>query len=260
VPGATAWRKGAWYSLAVRTLRASFLALAIVTVGCGRGGLGDFDVDGETGVEEDTATDTGVIDTGEPDTWVEPPYDTDVPPYDTWVPPYDTGVLPYDTWVPPYDSWVPPPDSWVGWDTGVYDTWVPPPDTWVPPPDTWVPPPDSFPIDTGVFDTGIDTGPPEGGILCGGDYCDALTQQCCAGFTGLSCVAKGKCSGGTTLSCSSAASCTGGEVCCFGGLTGGTPSATCQPFCLGIVLCASNDECPPMQTCQNTFGGYRICR
>lgn len=230
------------------------MGLALFAVGCGRGGLGDFEIDGETGVEEDTATDTGVIDTGVIDTGVLP--DSPDPPPDTWVE-WDSDPPPPDTWIE-WDSEPPPPDTWVDIDTAPPpDTWEPPPDTWVT--DTWVPP-DTIDPDTGVIDTGFDDGPVEGGILCGGDYCNATTEQCCANFTGLSCVAKGKCSGGTTLNCSSGASCGFGQVCCFGGLGGGTPTATCQPICFGIQLCASDDECGPMRTCQNTFGGYRICR
>ncbi|MBI2395905.1 MAG: hypothetical protein HYV09_40450, partial [Deltaproteobacteria bacterium] len=137
-----------------------------------------------------------------------------------------------------------------------------PPDTFIPP-DTWTF--DTAVGDTAVFDTGFDTGfdaPPEGGILCGGSYCNAATQQCCASFTGVTCVAKGSCSGGTTLSCSSAASCPiPGQVCCFSGIFGGgTPTATCQLFCAGFRLCASSAECPSGQSCLPTIGGYRICR
>lgn len=248
----------------MRSLRASFLVLALVAVGCGRGGLGDFEVNGETSIEEDTATETAVIDTAvlpdtpnpPPDTWVD--WDSDPPP-DTWVE-WDSEPPPPDTWVgwdttPPPDTWIdfdttPPPDTWVGWDT------TPPPDTWVT--DTWMP--DTIVPDTSVFDTSVDGGPPEGGILCGGDYCDSASEQCCASFGGVSCVAKGACTGGTTLDCSSSASCGFGEVCCFGGLGGGTPTATCQLFCAGIQLCATSAECGPMRTCQPTFGGYRICR
>jgi len=279
--------------------RASLGLFAFVTfgsmfaVGCGRGGLGDFD---PTGAPIDDAADTGVlVDTGVSDTFVFdsgefdtdftdtdifvdvppvedtdlPPFDggeidTDLPPFDTDVPPFDTGVP--DTDIPPFDTGVVDTDV-PPFDTGVLDTDIPPTDTSVL--DTDIPPFDTG-VDTGVtdtgippFDTGVDTGfdaPPEGGILCGGAYCSAATQECCASPSGFGCVAKGKC-GGTTLACSSAASCPlPGQTCCLGGLLGGTPSVSCQFFCAGFRLCASNAECAKGQTCQAAFGGYRICR
>jgi len=255
----------------LRSIRASFCALAIVTLGCGRGGLGDFDVDGETGVEDsaaDAPNDSAILfdtsvefdTTGEFDTFVE--FDTsgefDTGSFDTFIDPEDTGT--FDTFVEfdtgSFDTFVEFDtgsfDTFVEFDTGVFDTGDFDTGTF-----------DTSIFDTGTFETSFDTGPDtpvEGGILCGGSTCSAATQECCANFTGLSCVAKGACMGGTTINCSSALSCSAGQICCFSGLGGGTPTANCQPFCFGVQLCASNAECRAPQRCVSTFGGYKICR
>jgi hypothetical protein len=247
------------------SLRASAVALTLLAVGCGRGGLGDFDGDGGF-IDDDADEDTSIT------------TDSNPPPFDTWWT-NDTGGWEEDTawwWdsgsfdtattdtMISFDTFV-PPDTFIGPDTMIgFDTFVPP-DTFdfdTGTFDTSVE--DSFDFDTGELDTGIiDTGevdaPPEGGILCGTTYCSSATEECCANITGLQCVAKGTCTGGT-LSCSSSASCGTGQVCCFGGLGGGSPTASCQFFCVGIILCATDAECSGSQRCQPAFGGYRTCR
>ena len=187
----------------------------------------------------DTGIDTGVIgsDTGLID---GPEFDT-VPPFDT-IPPDDTSV--FDT----ADDTIIFIDTDIdsGTDTTVIDTGV---------------------TDTGiVFDTAFDTVidvpldvPGDSGITCGASTCNAATQDCCASFTGLTCVAKGTCAGGGTLSCSDSTSCPKGQVCCFGA-GGGAPSAKCASTCGGIQLCKTSLECKFPQTCQPVFGGFRICR
>ncbi len=259
------------------SLRFSRVAVCLLVsggllAGCGRGGLGEFDdldggvgVDAElntddlddtdipfddTGVQFDTATgfdtaifdtgvDTGRADTGRADTGRADTGRTDTGRVDTGT--FDTGT--FDTFFPT--------------DTVAFDTFLPP-DTIFPDDTASF---DTADFDTAVFDTG---GPPDdGGILCGpGGVCDPKSEECCVNFGGISCVNKGKCMGGTTLSCSSASSCPlPGQTCCFGGFGGGgTPSATCQFFCIGIRLCATSAECPSGQSCQSVFGGYRICR
>ncbi len=263
-------------------LVSAVLGAGLLVSACGRSGFPDdelaptVDSAGDTTLEATTDTrDTGGFET-------EPPFDEGI---DT---DFDTGVL-FDTDVPP-DSIV-VLDSIVGEDTAAFDTAVFDTaafdtavfdtagfdtailDTGLD--DTAVV--DSGAFDTGitdstVFDTGFDTGfdappdtptdtPIEGGISCGATTCDALTQDCCASFTGLSCVAKGKCTGGGTLSCSDGTSCPTGQVCCFGGLGGGGgPSAKCALACTGIQLCKTSLECKPPNTCQPVFGGFRVCR
>jgi hypothetical protein len=110
---------------------------------------------------------------------------------------------------------------------------------------------------------GVD-GSPSGGngtITCGGETCDAATQDCCVGTGGASCGAKGSCSGGGTLSCSSSSSCTGGQKCC-GGFSGQSFSASCEDSCgsgLGSVqLCESDTECASGK-CQDGIGGIKYC-
>jgi hypothetical protein len=242
----------------------------VLASGCGRGGLGDFDYGGDGGDDDTGVTDTSeldapddtidIFDTSAFDTEFDTTGEFDTATFDTFVPPFDTGT--FDTFVPPvdtgtFDTFIPP------FDTGTFDTIVEF-DTSIE--DTFVPPDTDFDssFDT-AFDTAFDTGPdgppPEGGILCGGSFCTAATEECCASFTGLSCVPKGKCGGGTTLGCSSSASCPSPKVCCFTGFGGGTPTAQCQNFCFGgVQLCASDDECRFGTRCRITFGGYGVCR
>ncbi len=239
-------RSAAW-------LPASLVIGALLSAGCGRAGLDDFD-DPDADVELDgDVPDTSVLEDVPPleDTFfdtspIEDTFAFDTGEFDTTVPDttvFDTAV--FDTAV--FDTAV--------FDTAIFDTAVV---------DTTVP--DTGPFDTGVVDTGpFDTGPDapgDGGILCGGALCNPATQECCARFSGISCVAKGTCGGGTTLECSSAASCGPGQICCFGGFGGGgAPSATCTTStCFGVQLCATSAECSAPQTCQPLFAGYRTCR
>ncbi|MBL8719510.1 MAG: hypothetical protein JNL79_26210 [Myxococcales bacterium] len=264
-------------------LVSALFGAGLLVSACGRSGFPDDElaptVDSATDTTLETTTDGG--DTGS--------LETDIPPFDEGVDTdFDTGVL-FDTDLPP-DSIV-VLDSIVGEDTAAFDTAGF--DTAVL--DTAVVDTGAFDtavIDTGdldtglldtglldtgvtdstVFDTGFDTGfdappdtptdtPIEGGITCGATTCDGLTQDCCASFTGLSCVPKGKCTGGGTLSCSDSTSCPTGQVCCFGGLGGGGgPSAKCAPVCAGIQLCKTSAECKAPNTCQPVFGGFRVCR
>ncbi len=264
-------------------LVSALLGAGLLVSACGRSGFPDDELGPvvDTGSSGDSTLETTADggDTGS--------FETEVPPFDEGIDSdFDTGVL-FDTDLPP-DSIV-VLDSIVGEDTAAFDTAGF--DTAVI--DTGV-------VDRRVrhrrdrhgrsrygsprygrhrqhrvrhgFDTGFDTGfdappdtptdtPIEGGITCGATTCDGLTQDCCASFTGLSCVPKGKCTGGGTLSCSDSTSCPTGQVCCFGGLGGGGgPSAKCAPVCAGIQLCKTSAECKAPNTCQPVFGGFRVCR
>ena len=258
-------------------LVSALLGAGLLVSACGRSGFPDDELGPvvDTGSSGDSTLETTADggDTGS--------FETEVPPFDEGIDSdFDTGVL-FDTDLPP-DSIV-VLDSIVGEDTAAFDTAIVDTaiidtgvvdsafDTAVIDTDL-----DTGLLDTGVtdstvFDTGFDTGfdappdtptdtPIEGGITCGATTCDGLTQDCCASFTGLSCVPKGKCTGGGTLSCSDSTSCPTGQVCCFGGLGGGGPSAKCALVCAGIQLCKTSAECKAPNTCQPVFGGFRVCR
>jgi hypothetical protein len=91
------------------------------------------------------------------------------------------------------------------------------------------------------------------------ETCNGATQECCVGFSGAKCVAKGGCGGGSTFTCSDSASCPSGQVCCASrtGMSGG---ASCKPTCdMGLVLCATDAECKDGQRCNTGLGGFKYC-
>jgi len=243
--------------------RTALVALVLVApLACGRtGSLDSPSVDPGDG-SIDTSIDVPVSETGvDFGVDISPPPDDILPPPDDFFPPPD------DTIIPPDDIDPPPP-----FDTGVEDIAPPPDDTIVPPDDTSPPPPIDSGIDIGPPDTGSDIGPPDtgfdtgsdtgidGGITCGTSVCDPKTQDCCASFTGFSCITKGGACGGPTLTCSSAASCSKGQVCCISPGGGGPPSAKCAFICLGVQLCATDTECGFGRKCLPVFGGISTCR
>ncbi len=111
--------------------------------------------------------------------------------------------------------------------------------------------------DTGVK-TDSTTPPTDSGIKCGSEVCDAASQECCAGTSGLKCVAKGGCGGGTVIPCSDPSSCKSGEVCCAMREGFGLKVA-CSATCSGFSLCTSDADCKSPEKCAPGFAGYKYC-
>jgi hypothetical protein len=113
--------------------------------------------------------------------------------------------------------------------------------------------------DTGT--TSVDAG----GIPCGASTCSPETQECCISTTSGtgSCTLKGDCDGGVAITCSGPASCPSGDVCCAtetGGGLGGISVACTSMACGGFVICQSNGDCMPPDTCQpSPFPAYKYC-
>jgi len=124
---------------------------------------------------------------------------------------------------------------------------------------------------TGIGGT-IVGGAPDGGaspgptISCGAQTCDASTQTCCVGLTGLSCIANNKTCNGVPFGCTNSADCDGNGVCCLSVAGGVMISSSCEASCNGagpnggLQLCASDAECaPPNRNCRQTPLGLGFC-
>jgi len=117
----------------------------------------------------------------------------------------------------------------------------------------------------GGSDAGTDTSLPPtetggGTVKCGSETCNAATQECCAGTSGLKCLDKGKCGGGTVVPCSDPSSCPGGEVCCAQ-RDGFSLKVACQATCTGggFTLCSSDTDCKSPDKCQTGLAGFKFC-
>ena len=100
-----------------------------------------------------------------------------------------------------------------------------------------------------------------GTIKCGTETCNGATQECCVGFSGSKCVAKGGCGGGSTFTCSDTASCPSGQVCCAERTSSGGGGASCKTTCsMGVVLCSKDSECKMGERCVAGLGGFKFCR
>jgi hypothetical protein len=102
-------------------------------------------------------------------------------------------------------------------------------------------------------------------IVCGAQVCDAATQSCCAGLSGLSCIGNGQACDGAVLGCTVNADCAGKGVCCIS-ITGDVSAASsCKERCdtgtsRDRQLCQSDEECvPPTHYCTPTIFGVNIC-
>lgn len=103
-------------------------------------------------------------------------------------------------------------------------------------------------------------------IVCGDQTCNAKTQSCCAGLSGLNCVGKGQACDGAVLGCTVNANCSGNDVCCIS-ITGDINQASsCKARCDNMgtgrdrQLCQADDEClPPFRFCTPTIFGVNIC-
>jgi len=102
-------------------------------------------------------------------------------------------------------------------------------------------------------------------ITCGAQTCNANTQSCCAGLSGLNCVRKDQGCEGAVLGCTVNADCGGNEVCCIS-ITGDIDAASsCKAGCdrgtsRDRQLCQADDEClPPFRFCTPTIFGVNIC-
>jgi hypothetical protein len=102
-------------------------------------------------------------------------------------------------------------------------------------------------------------------IVCGAEACDAATQSCCAGLSGLSCIGKNRACDGAVLGCTVNADCAGKGVCCIS-VTGDVSAASsCKMRCDGgstrdRQLCQTDDECvAPTRYCTQTIFGVKVC-
>jgi hypothetical protein len=103
-------------------------------------------------------------------------------------------------------------------------------------------------------------------VVCGTQVCDAATQSCCAGLSGLSCIRKNQACDGAVLGCTVNADCAGNGVCCIS-ITGDVAEASsCKASCDFMgggrdrQLCQTDDECaPPFHYCTATIFGVNIC-
>ena len=102
-------------------------------------------------------------------------------------------------------------------------------------------------------------------IVCGAQVCDAATQSCCAGLSGLSCIGNEQACDGAVLGCTVNADCAGKGVCCIS-ITGDVSAASsCKERCdtgtsRDRQLCQSDEECvPPTHYCTPTIFGVNIC-
>lgn len=103
-------------------------------------------------------------------------------------------------------------------------------------------------------------------IVCGAEACDAATQSCCAGLSGLSCIGKKQACDGAVLGCTVNADCAGKGVCCIS-ITGDVAQASsCKASCDFMSggrdrqLCQTDEECaPPFHYCTATIFGVSIC-
>lgn len=112
---------------------------------------------------------------------------------------------------------------------------------------------------------GTGGGAPVSTITCGAQLCNADTQRCCAGLSGLACIGNDQTCVGAVLGCTVNDDCGGDGVCCIS-ITGELDAASsCKPRCeLGTSrdrqLCQSDDECAlPFRFCTPTIFGVNIC-